>query len=305
MTTYRNKLFWGALSEYPIKTQDILKSIIFSSDFSGVLLAKDVKELIDLLGLSENELMLNLCNIAKSYAKPPISNFYVGAISKGLSGNLYFGANMEFPKQALIFSVHAEQASVMNAWEHGEQGIISLAVNEAPCGYCRQFLNELTTADKLTILLPNKPPRFLQYYLPDSFGPKELKVTDALMQKTNHRLQLIKDSDDLTVLAALNAANKSHAPYTKAYSGIAILTKNNKIYSAAYAENAAFNPSISPMSCALANLNFSKEDLQAIQKVVLVEIKNSLISQVDTTHALLNAVVSDIQLHIEYVLIES
>ena len=63
-----------------------------------------------------------------------------------MSGNLYFGANYEFPGQALSFTVHAEQAATMHAISFGETGIDLLAVSAAPCGYCRQFLNELTTA---------------------------------------------------------------------------------------------------------------------------------------------------------------
>ena len=50
----------------------------------------------------------------------PHSNFYVGAIAVGDSGNFYFGANMEFVGVPLSASIHAEQSAVMNAWIHGE-----------------------------------------------------------------------------------------------------------------------------------------------------------------------------------------
>src|ERR1051326_1452329 len=74
--------------------------------------------------------MLDLIPEAKRFAIPPISNF--------------FGANFEFPGEALSFCVHAEQAAVVQAMAGGETGIDAIAVSAAPCGYCRQVLYELT-----------------------------------------------------------------------------------------------------------------------------------------------------------------
>src|SRR4030081_3775653 len=95
--------------------------------------------------LSLEQLVLELLPWAEAYTSPPISNFRVGAIALGRSGALYAGANLEFPGQSLSFTVHAEQAAVYNAWLHGETGVTLIASTAHPCGYCRQFLNELTT----------------------------------------------------------------------------------------------------------------------------------------------------------------
>lgn len=45
--------------------------------------------------------------------------------------------------------IHAEQFLVLNCVAHDEPGIQVLAVSEAPCGHCRQFFAELSTADSV------------------------------------------------------------------------------------------------------------------------------------------------------------
>ncbi len=106
--------------------------------------------------LSPEQLALELLPWAQGYARPQISNFPVGAIALGLSGALYAGANLEFLGESLSLSVHAEQAAVYNAWVHGETGVTLIASTAAPCGFCRQFLNELRTASELRVCVPGQ-----------------------------------------------------------------------------------------------------------------------------------------------------
>jgi len=204
---------------------------------------------------------------AAALAKPPVSNFRVGCVSRGLSGALYFGTNLEFAGEALSFTVHAEQSSVTNAWMNGEEGIDLIAVNAAPCGYCRQFLNELTTARQLVVAMPNET-RPLAELLPSAFGPRDLGIEGGLMQRADHGLTI--DEDDLLARAALEAANLSYAPYSTAYAGVALRTSSGRIAAGAYAENAAFNPSMSPLEVALSRLNLAGEAFSAIDDAVLV-----------------------------------
>lgn len=138
-------------------------------------------------------------------AKPPISKFYVGAVSRGKSGNLYLGSNMEFQGQALSFCVHGEQSTTMNAWMHGESTIDILAISAAPCGYCRQFLNELRGASDLNIVIPDAPGLHLRDLLPHAFGPGDLDISTRLMDYQKHNLALENSSDDPVVLHALKA----------------------------------------------------------------------------------------------------
>ena len=283
-----------ALSNFSPDAQGKLLTLINSKKdkFKGVILAENAQIIATYLKQPVEELMVRLLPLASLYARSPISNFKVGAVSRGSSGNLYFGANMEFLGQALNMSVHAEQSSVNNAWLNGETGLSSIAINYLPCGYCRQFLNELLTAQSLKVILPNKPIKMLSDLLPEPFSPSDLGVKGGLMQSENHHLQLQESSNNAIILAALDAANKSYAPYSKGYSGVALLTTDGTIYTGQYAENVAFNPSLSPMQSALSQLNLGGSLYQDIQRVVLVEMidSESLCSQVDITLNVLNSV---------------
>lgn len=206
---------------------------------------------------------------AAKLARPPVSNFYVGAVARGLSGKVYLGANVEFAGEALSFTVHAEQSAIANAWMNGEEGIDRIAVTAAPCGYCRQFLNELTTADRLEIQLPDGTFR-LADLLPHAFGPRDLGVEGGLMQRDDHRLAI--DAGDDLAREALRAANRSYAPYSKSYAGVALRMADGRIAAGAYAENAAFNPSMSPLEVALSQLNLAGAPFEQIADAVLVHV---------------------------------
>ena len=213
--------------------------------------------------------LLSLLPRAASFAKPPISNFYVGAVARGLSGEVYLGANVEFAGEALSFTIHAEQSAIANAWMNGEEGIDLIAVTAAPCGYCRQFMNELATARELTIELPNGT-FTLDELLPHSFGPRNLDVGGGLMQREQHALEI--DDDDELALAALRAAQMSYAPYSRSYAGVALRSSDGTVVAGAYAENAAFNPSMSPLEVALSQLNLHGRGFDSITDAVLVRV---------------------------------
>jgi cytidine deaminase len=245
-----------------------------------------VVERIVASGVPLEQLMLNLIPLAKTFAIPAISNFFVGAVAHGVSGNLYLGANYEFPGQALSFTIHGEQAATMHAISFGETGIDLLAVSAAPCGYCRQFLNELTSASTLKIILPNTPTTPLTALLPNAFGPTDLGITAALMSPQSHGMT-VDGSDDL-IDAALNAANASYAPYSKSYAGVALKTADGSIYSGGVAENAAFNPSMSPLEAAIVALTINgRKKYDDIIDAVLVQAAGSKACQIDATRDVL------------------
>jgi len=225
--------------------------------------------------LSVEELVLELLPWAEAYTSPPISNFRVGAIALGVSGALYAGANLEFPGESLSFTVHAEQAAVYNAWTHGETGVALIASTAAPCGYCRQFLNELTTASELRVMLPGRPPAPLAALLPAAFGPRDLGFPGGLMQPATVSLTLAEPSADPVTAAALAAAKAAYAPYSGTYAGIGLRTADGSLYQGRYAENAAFNPSLSPLQGALIALALARGSYAAIEAAVLVEASDA------------------------------
>jgi len=260
---------------------------------NGMVPASVVNEFLASSGMTIDALMLALVPLAETYARPPISNFYVGAVSQGATGNLYLGANYEFVGQALSFTVHGEQAATAQAISYGDTGLQRLAVSAAPCGYCRQFLYELDTASTLQILLPNTPVTPLTALLPDAFGPSDLGVTAALMSPQSHGLVLVAGVNDPVAEAALAAANSSYAPYTSSFAGVALKTKDGSIFTGSVAENAAFNPSMSPLEAAVVNLVITGGQSYAdIVDAVLVEAENSQANQLAVTHAVLSSITS-------------
>ncbi|MCO4315461.1 cytidine deaminase [Pectobacterium versatile] len=268
--------FENAFQQLPASLQAAIGPLIDKPDFAAMLTADDVNAICEASQLDADALAFALLPLAAACAQAPISNFQVGAIAQGLSGNFYFGANMEFSAVQLQQTVHAEQSAVSHAWIRNERGLRAVTVNYTPCGHCRQFMNELRNAASLRIQLPGRQPAVLSHYLPDSFGPVDLHIDTLLMDDINHGATL----QNVGALArqALDAANRSHAPYSKAISGIALETLSGNIYTGRYAENAAFNPSLPPLQVALNLMNLAGDDPCTIKHAAVVERRNAVVS---------------------------
>ncbi len=273
-----------AQCEQPLK--DAILSLLLSPIFDATISPQDFKKLLSSTKLSEDELKIQLLPFAASLSIAPISQFHVGAIAKGKSGRLYFGANMEFTGLPLNQSVHAEQSAICHAWLKGEPEIIDITINYSPCGHCRQFMNELHGAENLLIQLPNLPAKKLAEYLPDAFGPSDLLIDQPLLTPINHGLPE-SGIDELTN-AAIDALNKSHAPYSKNLCGLALRTPDGQIFTGRYAENAAFNPSISPFQVALISMTMAGVEVTDINEVSLVELHYNVISLKEECERLLH-----------------
>ncbi len=280
--------FHQAFSELPATLQAALKPLLDQPHFPALLTAAEVATVQQSSGLDDDALAFALLPLAAACSLTPISHFKVGAIARGQSGNLYFGANMEFLGAPLQQTIHAEQCAVTHAWLRGEPQLASITVNYTPCGHCRQFMNELNSATLLQIHLPGRPVAKLADYLPDAFGPRDLAIDTLLMDTVAHGYHLEQEADEL-VQAALAAANRSHAPYSQAHSGVALESAQGEIYAGRYAENAAFNPSLPPLQAALILLNLAGGDCQNIRRATLVECANAPFSQRAATQATLNA----------------
>ncbi|RTZ14438.1 cytidine deaminase [Vibrio aquaticus] len=281
-----------ALAEAPQNVADFLSPIILADDFDATLSAEQFEQLLTISGLEDAELRVALLPFAAAYSYAPLSNFYVGAIVRGLSGKLYFGANVEFAGVQLGQTVHAEQSAISHAWMKGEQGVADITINFSPCGHCRQFMNELSTADRLQVQLPQRDSKSLQEYLPESFGPADLGIQSALMSNVDHGKA--SSEDDELVQQAIAALNRSHAPYTHNLSGVALKTNDGKVYYGAYAENAAFNPSLPPLQVAMIQLLLARQSFENIDSAALVEVKEGTISHLETTQSTLESINPDI-----------
>ncbi|WP_434360518.1 cytidine deaminase [Parasalinivibrio latis] len=287
--------FEAALNSMPEQLAELLMPVISNNDFDASLTPEQFQELMDKSGLDDKALRLALLPVAAAYSHAPISNFYVGAIARGLSGRLYFGANMEFSGTQLGQTIHAEQCAISHAWVKGESELKDITINYSPCGHCRQFMNELAGAENLRIQLPDVAEKSLHDYLPEAFGPANLGIKDGLLTPVNHGLNV--ESEEALVHEALYALNRSHAPYSKNISGVALRSKSGQVYHGMYAENAAFNPSLPPLQVALIAMNMAGEKLTDVEEAALIEIADSPVSHLQETQGTLETLNPDLVLH--------
>lgn len=117
---------------------------------------------------------------AQRMAYAPYSKFKVGAAILGKSGKVYQGCNVENASYGL--SCCAERNAVFKAVSEGEKEFLAISIVSvsdqptAPCGACRQVLNEFSP--EIEIIMPGKNSTVktsLKKLLPFAFGPKSLK----------------------------------------------------------------------------------------------------------------------------------
>lgn len=277
-----------------------------------VIEASEAESMAKQSGLKIPQLLPSLVKSAQGLARPPISKFHVGAVGLGSSGRVFFGVNLEFPGLPLHHSVHAEQFLVINLALNCESHLNYLAVSAAPCGHCRQFLQEVRSATEIEILVSSIEPDSnshdyvpLPQFLPHRFGPEDLLEKDVplILESRFNGLSLPKESTgnqngvahggDLEKLtrAALDAANVSHAPYSKCLSGVALMDADGRIYKGSYMESAAYNPSVGPVQAAvIAYVAGGGDGYEKIAAAVLVEKDGVVVKQEQTARLLLQMI---------------
>lgn len=116
---------------------------------------------------------------ARDRAYAPYSHYAVGAALLGASGRIYTGCNVE--NASYSATICAERAAVAKAVSEGERSFVALAVvsanGAAPCGLCRQVLNEF--GRDILVLIADASGAVLQQatvgdLLPGGFGPEYL-----------------------------------------------------------------------------------------------------------------------------------
>lgn len=83
-----------ALVDSPLS--NAILSALEEQEWKGFLPAEKVWSICDEFKLTPVQLGLALLPVAACYSHTPISEFHVGAIAIGESGDFYFGANQEF-----------------------------------------------------------------------------------------------------------------------------------------------------------------------------------------------------------------
>lgn len=278
--------FEPVLAAMPAPLRSALGPLLAADHFPAMFSAATVAQLKQCSGLDDNALAFALLPLAAACAHTAISHFNVGAVARGVSGNLYLGANMEFPGTTMQQTIHAEQSAITHAWMRGERQLTDITVNYTPCGHCRQFMNELNSGTGLAIHLPGRQPDTLGHYLPDAFGPRDLEITTLLLDEVDHGL---RGEGDALAQAAIAAANRSHAPYSDSPSGVALEMKDGTRVTGSYAENAAYNPSLPPLQAALNLAWLTGYQPRDIRRAVLAERASALLVQWDATVATLKS----------------
>ncbi len=278
--------FYGeTMNKHDLIINDLTKTL---SPHPFMIPESQVREITKHYKLHVEELLQILVPVARSYARPPISNYKAAAVALGKSGNIYLGVNLEFLSVPLNEAIHCEQFAITNARAHQEREIVAIALSAAPCGHCRQFLNEMAGSENLRILTPDSETLLLSSLLPKSFGPQDLGLSGDLLTVTHDEA-----SSSSLIDKAVQAALASYAPYSKSKSAVVLKTKNGAIYTGSYLENVAFNPSISPLQAALILLVANGLEYSDITEALLVEERSAKISQEVMSREILRTIAPD------------
>ncbi len=204
---------------------------------------------------------------------------------------MYLGANLELPGLPIALAVHGEQCMIAQAWAHRDS-ITALAVNASPCGHCRQFLNEQDNASSLHIMFPDTDTT-LAHLLPNSFGPKDLGVTDHMCQDTTARFPPLQidawqasvltahpDAPADLTLAACRALAMCYTPYSQSHSAVALRSPLG-VFAGGLLECAAYNPTLPPLLTAHAQHAMRGGKLADVTEVLVLEVASAKFSFVD------------------------
>ena len=283
-----NQKIEAALAELEESEKALLISELKDPDFSGKISA---------VGVERAE---NLLKLATCFSVAPISGFYVGAIAVGRSGKLYLGANMEFQGVPLSASLHAEQSAILNAWLHEERELVALHVSEMPCGHCRQFMRELSNSSALKIHCKGQTFQ-IEDLLPVAFGGNR-KKGHGLLDSTATNLESVQTKPHTQSQRAINAAQRSYAPYSQSPEGFVAQCLDGHFFSGRTAESIAFNPSVSGVVVALNQRNLSSSRGVAITACTQAMLANTLSSPLAQAKAIIRhiteASVDEVQMQV-------
>ncbi len=130
--------------------------------------------------MSDAELIKRALEVRKN-AYAPYSKYEVGAAVLA-DGKVFAGCNVE--NASLGAGICAERSAVLQAVAAGARNLEAVAIVTknsppvAPCGICRQVLNEFSKAKELRIILANPQGETRTFtladLLPERFGPNDL-----------------------------------------------------------------------------------------------------------------------------------
>ena len=228
-----------------------------ADNLGGVLPADRAEAISSANGVTIDELMLLSLPVAQTFARPPISGFFVGAVGREAeTGHLLFGGNLEFPGGHIGNTVHGEGFVFARAFSRGT-AIETLALGEAhPCAHCRQFLSEFAAPASLTLIDPLGHRLRMADLYPWPFDPAYLGERGIVAGEVRHS-NLELGPNELAPEAAAKLADhgrRSHVPYGKGPAAIVLTLRDGARVGGAAIESVAFNPTMSPLQAAMIDL---------------------------------------------------
>lgn len=238
-----------------------------AENLGGIVLAADVERIMSTYGLNNVEELMRLAQpAARRLAKPPISEFFVGAVGleRG-TGNLILGGNVEFPGTHLGFTIHGEGFVFARAFSRGT-GVEKLALGEAhPCAHCRQFISEFADSGDLTLIDTIGHRLTLAQLYPWPFDPGYLGERGFVPGTTDPTLELDANALPEAIAAKLlESGRRAHAPYSRCPGAVVLQLRDGGLVTGASIESVAFNPTMGPLQAALIDLlahGYSADDV--------------------------------------------
>lgn len=260
----------------------------------SVIPSRDAARLVERHGLASVEaLALLSLPVAQRMARAPISGFEVPAIGiEAGSGDLVFGANLEFPGTELGTTVHAEGFVALRARRRG-RSLATLVVREArPCAHCRQTLSESARAGSLVLVDTLGNRRRLDDIYPEPFVPSALGMPgDDPAAVPWPELSVAADDAPPDVAALLLGLGRgAHAPYSEAPSAVVLVVDGRPLLGAGAVESVAFNPSISAAQAAMVELVAARVEPDAVREAWLAHTAGASIDPEAGFRALIGAV---------------
>ncbi|MCX7300591.1 MAG: cytidine deaminase [Rhodobacterales bacterium] len=259
-----------------------------------VIPAADVDRIVSDHSLAGPEdLMCHLVQAARTWAQPPISDFFVGTVGRDTTGDLILGCNLEFPGTTLAFTVHGEGFVITRAFQLGRT-ITTLALGEAhPCAHCRQYISEFAAVRDMVLIDRIGQRLTMAQLYPWPFDPGYLgkagAVPGALSFPGLTPAALIPES-------LLSAGQGAWTPYSCCPGAVLLtLTDGTEITGAAI-ESVSFNPTIQPIQSALIALLAHDRTPSEIATATLGTVKGGAVDYTAPTTELLTRIVPQVPL---------
>lgn len=272
------------------------------ANLGGVVLEADVADIMRRFGLSQiDDMMLLGLGAARTIARPPISNFHVGAIGlEAETGNLVLGGNVEFPGTHLGYTLHGETFVFTRAFNRGTS-IRRIALGEAhPCAHCRQYLSEFALGPALELIDPIGHRLTLEELYPWPFDSRYLGHQGISPGSVNFpSLAPVEDVAPSPLMdALLTAGRRAHAPYSRCPGAIVLEMADGRLITGSSIENVAFNPTMSPMQAAIVDLIAHGFEFGDILRATLGTALKGAVDYSLGTRELLGAIAPDAALDI-------